>query len=88
MRDIRRIQIELTETKLKHIESIMSECGVRTKKEFLNSALTLFEWSLREIQSGRIIVSIEESGSGKGKAKEITMPWMSHVNKDNKITAK
>ena len=83
MKDIKRIQIELTETRLKAIESIMRECGVRTKKEFLNSALTLLAWSIQEVKSGRIIVSAGESGNSKELVmKELIMLWMLYIRKN------
>lgn len=70
-----RIQFETSEEKVKDMESLMEEGGVRTKRELFNNALTLLEWAAEEKRAERAIVSMSKNG----KCKELVMPWMSHV---------
>jgi len=77
---ITKITFELPEEKLRELEALMSECGVRTKKDLLNNALTLLEWAINEKKTGSAIASIDEK---EKKYKEITMPIFSHVVKNS-----
>jgi Arc/MetJ family transcription regulator len=74
--NVTRLQIELDEEKMKELEQLMEEGKVRTKKDFINSALTLLKWAMRERRAGRIIASIDED---KDVYKEIEMPVLSEV---------
>lgn len=76
MNKIMRLQVELDEEKMKELEAMMEEGKVRTKKEFINAALTLLRWAMREKRAGRIIASVDEA---KDQYKEIDMPILSEV---------
>lgn len=66
-----RIQFELSETGAQELERLIKICGVSTRKDLINSALTLLAWAVAERKSGRIIASVDEKN---GKYKEIQMP--------------
>jgi len=76
MSNLVRLQIELDEDKMKELEQLMQEGKARTKKDFINAALTLMKWAMRERRAGRIIASIDEKKDGY---KEIEMPILSEV---------
>jgi Arc/MetJ-type ribon-helix-helix transcriptional regulator len=76
-----RLQIELDEEKMKELEELMEEGKVRTKKDFINAALTLLKWSMRERRAGKIIASVDEE---KDVYKEIEMPVLSEVKPSQK----
>jgi metal-responsive CopG/Arc/MetJ family transcriptional regulator len=81
MKNATRIQLELPNDMVKHIEELMKEANVRTKKDLFNNALSLLEWAIKEKRDGREIASIDE----KEKAyKEIVMPILSNVAKNSK----
>lgn len=71
-----RIQLELADEKVKELEELMSQVGLKTKKDLLNNALTLLEWAVRERSQGRIIASVDEEDE---KYKEIVMPVLQNV---------
>jgi hypothetical protein len=75
----RRLQIELDERRLEEIEALMKEGRASTKKEFINAALTLLEWAMKEKRAGRIIASVDEK---KDSYKELVMPILSEVKPD------
>jgi Arc/MetJ-type ribon-helix-helix transcriptional regulator len=76
-----RLQIELDEEKMKELEELMEEGKVRTKKDFINAALTLLKWAMRERRAGKIIASVDEE---KDVYKEIEMPVLSEVKPSQK----
>ncbi len=71
-----RLNIEFNGEKMREIESLMQEARVSTKKEFVNAALTLLKWAIKERKAGRVIASIDEK---KDSYKELEMPILSEV---------
>jgi Arc/MetJ family transcription regulator len=71
-----RLQIDVDSDKMREIENLMKEARVTTKKEFINWALTLLKWAIRERRAGRIIASVDEK---KDSYKELDMPILSEV---------
>ena len=57
-----RWQIDVPEDRDKEIEALMNECGISTRKELFNNAVTLLKWAIEEKRKGRIIASVEEEG--------------------------
>ena len=73
-----QIQIEMNEDKLRELESLMQECGIRTKKDLMNDALTLFKWAVNKRKSGHEIVAVN---SEKGRYTELHMLALSAVRR-------
>jgi len=71
-----RIQFELPEDQAAALESLMQATAVRTKKELLNNALTLFEWAVNERRQGFKVASINEE---EKKIRELLMPALQAV---------
>jgi hypothetical protein len=69
-----RIQFELSDDKVRELEELMKESGIRTKKDLFNNALTLLEWAIDEKRAGRTIASIDEK---EKRYKELVMPVLS-----------
>jgi Arc/MetJ-type ribon-helix-helix transcriptional regulator len=85
MSNLVRLQVELDEERMKEIEQLMEEGKARTKKDFINAALTLLKWAMREKRLGRIIASVDEE---KDTYKELEMPILSEVRpveKDERV---
>lgn len=70
MANIVRVQFEVTDKQLEAIENLKDITGLRTKKDLLNSALTLLEWFVGERKAGRIVGSLDQ----EQKLREIRMP--------------
>ena len=60
MSTLRRFQVDLSEDELNSIERLGSLAGLRTKKDVILNAITLFRWAAKEIMYGRTICSIDE----------------------------
>lgn len=68
-----RIQLELAEEDVKELKELMKEARINTYKELFSNALTLLYWTAHEVNSGRIIASMDEK---EGKYKELAMPLL------------
>jgi len=66
-----RLQFEMTRERIQELDDLVNRLGLKTRANLLNEALTLYEWALRELESGRIIASLDEE---KDQYKEIEMP--------------
>ena len=77
MGDFVKYQVVLSESK---VDEIKEDSGIKKNKELFNFALSLLEWSLKEKQKGRIIVSLDEENQ---KYKEILIP-ANHISKEIK----
>lgn len=55
----KRVQLELFENELEEIDRLSVVCGVRTRADLFNFAIALLKWSVREIESGNEIASID-----------------------------
>ncbi len=69
-----RIQIDVSPQKLAELEELMRLCGITTKKDLINNALTLLQWAVRQVRNGRTIASIDEK---EGRYRELEMPILS-----------
>ena len=66
-----RIQIDTDESGKQLLNSIKQATGLTTHKDVFNSAITLFEWAIRQRTQGRVIASLDERTK---RYKEMTMP--------------
>jgi hypothetical protein len=57
-----RFQMEVKREELDEMERLCKMGGISSKKELLNTALTLLKWGVREKQRGNSIASIDENG--------------------------
>jgi len=67
-----KFQFEMPEINANRLEELASEAGV-AKKDIINSALTILEWAIGEVQAGKIIASVDESND---RYKEVLMPLL------------
>lgn len=74
-----RLNIEFHGDKMREIEHLMGEAHVNTKKEYVNAALTLLKWAIKERKAGRSIASVDEKTDSW---KELEMPILSEVRVD------
>ena len=73
-----RIQLELPEERVQELKKLMEEAGFETYKDLFNNSLTVFEWLLNEVRSGRVIASVDEKNE---KYRVLVTPALEHVAK-------
>jgi hypothetical protein len=71
-----RLQVEITQEQMDRLEHLQELAGLRTKKELIDNALTLFQWALKEKALGRAIISVDEK---EETYKELEMPCLEHA---------
>ena len=65
-----RVQFEMLEENAAHLDALAKQIGV-TKRDIINNALTLLDWSIGEVQQSRIIASVDEETD---RYKELILP--------------
>lgn len=65
-----RVQLDLAAEEVRRMNWIMEACGLDTRKDLFNNAMTLFEWAVDEVVAGRRIASI----SSDDEKTFVTMP--------------
>lgn len=68
---MKRLQFDFPDERVKELDALVERTGLKTRAQLINSALTLFEWAVREREAGRIIASVDEITE---KYKEVEMP--------------
>jgi hypothetical protein len=71
-----RLQIDVTEDQERHIQRLMEETGLSTKKDLFNNALTLLSWAVEEVGSGNTVASVNEE---QQRYRELQMPALTNV---------
>ncbi|SFD03063.1 hypothetical protein [Collimonas sp. OK412] len=74
-----RIQFDLPDTKIADLDRIMSEGGIKTRKELFNNALSLLEWAIKQKKTGRIIAALDEKSESY---RELSMPILDNIRSD------
>jgi hypothetical protein len=76
MRALSRFQLDMSADELDSIERWSSMAGLRTKKEFLLNAITMFKWAAQQILLGRTICAVNEA---TGEVRHLEMPALSAI---------
>lgn len=71
-----RLQFDLNDERLKELDRLMQDCGIGTRKELFDNALTLFEWAVREVQGGHTIAAVNEA---QKRYRELQMPALNRA---------
>ena len=79
-----RFQIDLTPEELELFERLSVVCGIRTKRELVTNALSLFRWAVKEVRNGRSICSVTDSGEHRW----LEMPALAHAAEDYPLLTK
>jgi hypothetical protein len=71
-----RLQIDVSDEQDRHIQKLMAETGLSTKKDLFNNALTLLSWAIEEVANGNTIASVNEE---QQRYRELHMPALTTV---------
>lgn len=73
--NLKRYQIDMSEPGISRIEELKEFMGSQTDKDVFDEALTLLDWAVAQVQSGRRIVSIDN----KKQHRELDMTCLNNV---------
>jgi hypothetical protein len=68
-----RIQLELPEDRVAELDELAARLHLRTRKDLLNTALTLLEWAANEKSAGHKIASVDPDNN---VLRELVMPGL------------
>jgi hypothetical protein len=57
----RRVQIDFAESEMEEIDELVQKCGLATKKDLFNNALTILRWAVRQVESGHDVAAIDRN---------------------------
>jgi hypothetical protein len=81
--ELKRLQLEMTEDRLKYFDKLVVECGLRTRKDLFDNAMTLLDWALEEIRSGNKIACVNQEDK---RMELLRMPIFDHVKQHSELT--
>lgn len=73
-----RVQLDLTEDRIRELEQLMVKTGVSTRKDVFENALALFEWAVTQAERGRTFGAWDEESE---TFHEVLMPALASVRK-------
>ncbi len=79
-----RIQLELPEGRVAELDELAARLHLRTRKDLLNTAITLLEWAASEKTAGHKIASVDMESQ---VLRELVMPGLESLAKRNHDTA-
>jgi hypothetical protein len=53
-----RVQVEVLEDRLSELNELMRLCGLSTRKDLFNNAISILEWATEEVGKGNVIASV------------------------------
>ena len=71
-----RFQMDLSTADMELINRLTTLAGLKTKKELLLNAVTLFKWAAQEAMYGRTVCTVSESD---GKIRQLELPALSTI---------
>lgn len=74
-----RVQLDLTESRIKELEEIMVKTGVSTRKDVFENALVLLDWAVSQADRGRTFGAWDENTE---TFHEVLMPALASVRKN------
>lgn len=73
----KRFQLDLSEVEHDEMERLMAAAGIKTKREFVSNALTLFRWAVAELEANRRVGSFAPAGD---QLKQMEMPSLAAIS--------
>lgn len=71
-----RLQFEMTDNQVAELDRLTEELQLKTRKDMLDTAVTLLKWAIRERKRGRIIASLDEQ---QERYAEVQLPALENV---------
>jgi hypothetical protein len=56
-----RVQLDLSPHEVERMNWIMDVCGIESRKDLFNNALTLLEWAVTEVSNGNKVASFNDN---------------------------
>ena len=70
-----RFQLEIKQSMLDEITTLVELGGFSSKKEFMNNAISLLRWAMLQRKAGNIIAAIDD----QERIRELEMPCLTNI---------
>lgn len=77
MTNQKRFQVDLTDDELGSIDRLGTMTDLKTKKEVILNALTLFRWAVKETMLGKVVCSLDEETNSM---RQLELPALTAVS--------
>lgn len=69
--DVMRWQLDVPQVRARELDEFSNTYGFATRKDLMNTALSLLQWAVDEVKGGRIIASVDEASM---RYKQLDLP--------------
>lgn len=73
-----KLVFEFTDEQMQAFETFINECGVADHKEVIDNSMSLLQFAVNAIKSGRIVATVDEQAK---KYYEFTLPIFKKIKK-------
>ena len=80
MNNVVSVTFEIPYEKSRELELLMARTGLTNRKDLINTALSLFDWVVREQEGGKTIASLDQATK---HYKELRIPGISVAPQSN-----
>lgn len=70
------VKLDIADNAAKEIETLKKECGFETDKDFIDGAITLLKWAVKQARDGNAVASVDER---EANYVELQMDFLEHV---------
>ena len=77
---MKQVRFEISDEQDDRLNEMVASYGCKDKRDLVNTAITLLEWSIKQVRKGRAIACVDEE---RGKYKTLTMPIFDRCKKDS-----
>lgn len=74
--DFKRLQFDMTEDRLILFDKMVVDCGLRTRKDLFDYAMTLLKWAIEEAKAGNQVASFDRKTTS---VELLKVPILDHV---------
>jgi hypothetical protein len=71
MSEVVRWQLDMPVQRAKELDALEEQYGFSSRKDLMNTALSLLQWAIEEVKGGRILASVDEKTQ---RYKELVLP--------------
>jgi len=71
--------VSMSEKHIRMRDELMKECGIKEREVLFNTAMSMLKWASEQVNSGRVIIALDEKTGEKHK---LVQPWMVGLGPD------
>jgi hypothetical protein len=77
-----RLNLEISDEQMKSLKDLQEKVGAGTMKDYVNTALSVMEWAIRETAAGNEIAAVNEE---KETFRVLVTPTLQNVARQSRV---